>query len=72
MADLAQLRRSLGDSATYSIAKNTLVKRAASEAGVAGLDELFVGPTAIAFVTGEAVACRRTASVASNGQFGGR
>ena len=55
VANLAELRRSLGDSATYSVAKNTLIKRAASEAGVEGLDELFVGPTAIAFVSGEAV-----------------
>ncbi|MDT5095719.1 MAG: large subunit ribosomal protein [Mycobacterium sp.] len=55
VANLADLRRSLGDSATYSVAKNTLVRRAASEAGVDGLDELFVGPTAIAFVTGEPV-----------------
>jgi large subunit ribosomal protein L10 len=55
VANLAELRRSLGDSATYSVAKNTLVKRAASEAGVDGLDELFIGPTAIAFVTGEPV-----------------
>ena len=54
VANMAELRR-LGDSATYSVAKNTLVKRAASEAGVEGLDELFVGPTAIAFVKGEAV-----------------
>lgn len=55
VANLAELRRSLSGSATYSVAKNTLVKRAASEAGVEGLDELFVGPTAIAFITGEAV-----------------
>lgn len=55
VANLAELRRSLGAAATYSVAKNTLVKRAASEAGVEGLDELFAGPTAIAFVTGEAV-----------------
>jgi large subunit ribosomal protein L10 len=55
VANLAELRRSLGASATYSVAKNTLIKRAASEAGVEGLDELFVGPTAIAFVTGEPV-----------------
>lgn len=52
---IAELRRSLGDSATYRIAKNTLVKRAAAEAGIEGLDDLFVGPTAIAFVNGEAV-----------------
>ena len=37
------------------MAKNTLIKRAASEAGIEGLDELFAGPTAIAFVTGEPV-----------------
>jgi large subunit ribosomal protein L10 len=55
VANLAELRRALGDSANYRIAKNTLVKRAAAEAGIEGLDELFIGPTAIAFVTGEAV-----------------
>jgi large subunit ribosomal protein L10 len=55
VANLAELRRSLAGSATYSVAKNTLIRRAASEAGVEGLDELFVGPTAIAFVSGEAV-----------------
>ena len=55
VSNLAELRRSLGGSATYSVAKNTLIKRAASDAGIEGLDELFVGPTAIAFVKGEAV-----------------
>ncbi|MGA9360155.1 MAG: 50S ribosomal protein L10 [Mycobacterium sp.] len=55
VASLAELRRSLAGSATYSVAKNTLIKRAASEAGIEGLDELFAGPTAIAFVTGEPV-----------------
>ena len=55
VANLAELRRSLGASATYTVAKNTLVKRAASEAGIEGLDDLFAGPTAIAFITGEPV-----------------
>jgi large subunit ribosomal protein L10 len=55
VANLAELRRSLAGSATYSVAKNTLIKRAAAEAGVEGLDGLFAGPTAIAFVTGEPV-----------------
>ena len=55
VANLADLRRSLAGSATYAVAKNTLIKRAASEAGIEGLDELFAGPTAIAFVTGEPV-----------------
>jgi large subunit ribosomal protein L10 len=55
VANLKDLRRSLGDSAKYTILKNTLVKRAVVEAGIEGLDELFVGPTAIAFVSGETV-----------------
>src|SRR6201985_568147 len=55
VANLAELRRSLAPSATYSVAKNTLIKRAAAEAGIEGLDELSLGPTAIAFVSGEAV-----------------
>jgi large subunit ribosomal protein L10 len=55
VANLAELRRSLSGIATYSVAKNTLVKRAAAEAGIEGLDDLFAGPTAIAFINGEAV-----------------
>jgi large subunit ribosomal protein L10 len=55
VSQITTLRRSLGTSATYRVAKNTLVKRAAVDAGVQGLEELFVGPTAIAFVTGEPV-----------------
>lgn len=55
VANLAELRRSLGGIATYTVAKNTLVKRAAAEAGIEGLDDLFAGPTAIAFINGEAV-----------------
>lgn len=55
MTQLTKLRRSLGAGTTYRIAKNTLVSRAAEDAGVQGLDELFVGPTAIAFVQGEPV-----------------
>jgi large subunit ribosomal protein L10 len=55
MAQLTQLRRALGEDTTYAVAKNTLVRRAAQDAGVAGLDDLLLGPTAIAFVTGEPV-----------------
>jgi large subunit ribosomal protein L10 len=54
MSQLTTLRRSLGDGATYRVAKNTLVKRAAEDAGVE-IDELLVGPTAITFITGEPV-----------------
>ncbi|PVZ10221.1 50S ribosomal protein L10 [Actinomycetospora cinnamomea] len=55
MKQLSQLRRSLGSDVTYAVAKNTLVKRAAADAGVEGLDDLLVGPTAIAFIAGEPV-----------------
>lgn len=54
-AQITELRRSLGPDATYRVAKNTLVKRAAADAGVEGLDALLTGPTAIAFVKGEPV-----------------
>ncbi|WP_433659716.1 50S ribosomal protein L10 [Nocardia sp. CA-128927] len=57
---LTELRRALGAEATYSVAKNTLVKRAAAEAGVQGLDDLFVGPTAITFISGEPVTAAKT------------
>jgi large subunit ribosomal protein L10 len=52
---ITDLRRSLGRTTTYSVAKNTLAKRAAADAGIAGLDELFTGPTALAFVSGDPV-----------------
>ena len=55
VAQLTALRRALGPDVTYRVAKNTLVKRAAEDAGVDGLDALLTGPTAIAFVTGEPV-----------------
>jgi large subunit ribosomal protein L10 len=55
MAQLTELRRSLGKDTAYTVAKNTLVKRAAADAGVTGLDDLFVGPTAVAFIGGEPV-----------------
>ncbi len=55
VTQLTNLRRSLGADTTYRVAKNTLVSRAARDAGVEGLDELFIGPTAIAFVHGEPV-----------------
>jgi large subunit ribosomal protein L10 len=52
---LKALRAALGSGASYRVAKNTLAKRAASDAGVTDLDEYFTGPTALAFITGEVV-----------------
>jgi large subunit ribosomal protein L10 len=52
---VTDLRRALGTDTTYAVVKNTLTKRAALDAGVAIDDSLLVGPTAIAFVTGDPV-----------------
>ena len=60
---MTELRRALGKSATYSVAKNTLVKRAAAEVGVEGLEDLLVGPTAIAFIDGEPVEAAKARDV---------
>lgn len=50
-----ELRTALGQDVQYSVAKNTLLKLAAQDAGIEGLDDLLVGPTAVAFIKGEAV-----------------
>lgn len=55
VAQITNLRRSLGRETTYAVAKNTLAKRAATQAGIDGLDSLFTGPTALAFVNGDPV-----------------
>jgi large subunit ribosomal protein L10 len=52
---ISDLRRALGRETTYAVVKNTLTKRAAADAGVAIDDALLTGPTAIAFVGGDAV-----------------
>jgi len=55
VAQMKELRRSLGTGVTYAVVKNTLTKIAARDAGVEGLDSLLEGPSAIAFVSGDAV-----------------
>jgi len=52
---LKDLRRSLGHDASYSVSKNTLTTIAAREAGVEGIEQHLVGPTAIAFIDGDPV-----------------
>jgi large subunit ribosomal protein L10 len=55
VAQIKDLRRSLGDNAQYRVVKNTLTKIAAQEAGISVLDEHLQGSTAVAFVTGDPV-----------------
>ncbi len=56
VAQLNELRETLGANATFSVVKNTLTKIAATEAGVTSeLTNLLTGPSAIAFVQGDVV-----------------
>ncbi|MGY1770630.1 50S ribosomal protein L10 [Blastococcus sp. SYSU D00813] len=55
VAQLTQLRRSLGAGSSYAVVKNTLTKRAADSVGHTDLGPLLNGPTAIAFIEGDVV-----------------
>jgi large subunit ribosomal protein L10 len=66
VAQSTQLRarsRELG--VDFVVAKNTLTKRAADQAGVEGLDDLLVGPTAIAFSEDPVVGAKLMAEFAA-------
>ena len=56
VSDLENLRRQLkGVGGSFKVYKNTLIKIAAHEAGLEGLDGYLEGPTALAFVESDAV-----------------
>lgn len=56
VAQLAELRKTLGDNATFAVVKNTLTKIAITEAGLnEQLSSLLAGPSAVAFVDGDVV-----------------
>jgi large subunit ribosomal protein L10 len=56
----AELRTRLRDAdATFRVVKNTLSELAADRAGAEGLKELLQGPTAMAFVRGDAAAAAK-------------
>ena len=57
---MKELRRGLGENASYAVAKNTLALLAAKEVGLDFLESDLTGPTAIAFVTGEPVEAAKT------------
>lgn len=60
VAQLKELRRSLGQDTKYSVVKNTLTGIAAKEAGIDAFDGQLSGPTAIAFIKGDAVAAAKS------------
>ncbi len=55
VAELKELRRSIGDHGSYAVVKNTLTAIAAKQAGVEAFEGQLAGPSAIAFVTGDPV-----------------
>jgi large subunit ribosomal protein L10 len=56
VAQLGELRRTLGEAATFAVVKNTLTKIAVEQAGLEKeLMPLLTGPSAVAFVTGDVV-----------------
>ena len=59
VTSMKQLRRSLGTDTKYSVVKNTLTKIAAKNAGVELSDDLLAGPSAVAFIKGDAIDAAR-------------
>jgi large subunit ribosomal protein L10 len=56
VGELAELRAELRKAnASYRVSKNTLIRRAMHDAGVEGLDEMLVGPTALVFCADDPV-----------------
>jgi large subunit ribosomal protein L10 len=55
VAQLKEPRRSISGNATYAVAKNTLIKIAAANAGVTAFDGQLQGPSALTFVSGDVV-----------------
>ena len=55
VAELTELRRSLGADVSYTIVKNTLARLAAAQAGADVLVDSFTGPSAVAIVKGDPV-----------------
>ena len=53
ITDLRNRLRTGGNEIELQVAKNTLLRIAANNAGKPGLEGLFTGPTAIAFIYGE-------------------
>src|SRR5699024_8863322 len=60
VAEITELRKELRDNnVTYKVYKNTMVKRAVADAELEDLNDILVGPTAIAFGHDDVVAPAR-------------
>ncbi|MGX7349805.1 50S ribosomal protein L10 [Dolosicoccus paucivorans] len=57
VAEVTELRKQLRENGVkMQVVKNTILRRAAKDAGIEGLDEAFVGPTAVVYSEEEVVA----------------
>jgi large subunit ribosomal protein L10 len=60
VSEIMDLRRSLRETeTTFRVVKNTLMQRAAGDAGIEELKALLAGPSAVAFVSGDPVAAAK-------------
>jgi large subunit ribosomal protein L10 len=60
VSDITALRVALRENGTsFAIVKNTLMQRAAADAGIEGLEAMLLGPSAVAFVAGDPVAAAK-------------
>src|SRR5262245_35135495 len=65
VSEITALRRSLRDAdASFAVVKNTLMARAAADAGME-LADLLTGPSAVAFVSGDAVTAAKQIKAAT-------
>ncbi len=63
VAQIKELRTKLGDqNTTLQVTKNSLAELAADKAGAADLKQMLTGPTALAFVKGDAAAAAKVLS----------
>jgi large subunit ribosomal protein L10 len=60
VSEISELRRSLREADTsFAVIKNTLMQRAAADAGIDDLAPMLTGPSAVAFVGGDPVAAAK-------------
>jgi large subunit ribosomal protein L10 len=60
VSDISALRRSLAEGGTrFAVVKNTLMRRAVVDSGMAELQAILEGPSAVAFVAGDPVAAAK-------------
>jgi large subunit ribosomal protein L10 len=66
VSEISDLRASLSEGgAHFAVVKNTLMRRAADDAGLAELGAILTGPSAVAFIDGDPVAAAKSVVEAS-------